>query len=95
MASLRIQKSPTQIASDDVALPDNTFADLLIRIESGGSFLTVFTLDGTTPSATNAHGFLVSGDAIELKGKHIKDRNAKNIRLLNITGDPKIYWRMT
>lgn len=57
---------------------------LVVRIESGGTFLVNFKKNGVA-SATAADYFLNSGDSLEIPGPG-------EVSCISITGDPKIYW---
>lgn len=58
---------------------------LLIRVESG-SFLVYGSLD-RVPTTTKGDFYLSGGEAIEIKAV-----NNTQVRIINATNDPKIFW---
>lgn len=79
--------SPFQSGGSVVNLPAiNANKVMILRIESGGSFLVNIKKNGV-PSATAADYFAVSGDAVAVPGPCTPS-------VLSITGDPKIYWTL-
>lgn len=85
--------TPFQCGGAVITLTDIKVGEAVnIRIESG-AFQVVFTTDGTDPSATNAQGYLNGGEAVSLSGLSLQ--SAAKVKILNITGNPKIYVRIS
>ena len=86
--------TPFQTGGSIKVFPEQKLNKLLIRIESGGTFKVHITVDGIDPSSTHANIFLDSGDAIELNERYYGVSNGNQVRILSVTGDPKIFWHM-
>jgi hypothetical protein len=71
--------------------PDRISGSLVIRIDDAtATDKVIITLDKSTPATDNADIYLKAGEVIEIKNRQIQDGSQVNI--LNISGDPNIYW---
>ncbi len=71
-------------AQQDIAV--RAMQRVFLRIESGGTFLVHFKMNGTA-DATHADGFLTSGEDVE-----IPFVTAGVLNLYAVTGGPKLFY---
>jgi hypothetical protein len=85
-------QSPFQCGGVVYQFPnDHISASLQIRIESTSGKKVHISIRGT-PTTTKADIYLESGEAFEVKG--ISGLKGSDVKIIDVTGDPIIYFAM-
>lgn len=89
--------SPFTLDTNVYHFPDKDIGEeLVVRVESGGTFKVHITVNGAEPvddpSTTRGDYFLDSGEALVIKRG--KAHKGSDIKIKAITGTPKIFYSL-